>query len=307
MPLTHPFAASSWPARWRSSPRRCRPPPPYRPPPWRPRRRPPPASTATTTTRPTRACARAPSSSSRRCSTAPATSTPRSPTPRRSPPATSPCRPTSTSSSRPPSRPTAPPRRAASPALVNAQVGVLNEAYAGRTGAQSSAATPFRFSLVGIDFSYNDAWYGVTPGRVEKQMKAATRVGGKDTLNVWTANIGDDLLGWATFPAKKAEQQRRRRHPRRVDARRHGRQVRARRHPAPRGRSLAGALPHVPGRLQRARATRSPTPRPRPARSSTARSVPTPARRPVSTRSTTTWTTRRTPACTSSPPARPPA
>ena len=34
-------------------------------------------------------------------------------------------------------------------------------------------------------------------------MKAATRVGGKETLNVWTADIGDGLLGWATFPAKK--------------------------------------------------------------------------------------------------------
>ncbi|MDT0187236.1 zinc metalloprotease [Microbacterium sp. ARD31] len=87
--------------------------------------------------------------------------------------------------------------------LVNAQVDVLNEAYAGRTGTQSSAATPFRFALQRIDFSYNDAWYGVVPGNVEKQMKAATRVGGKDTLNVWTANIGDDLLGWATFPTRK--------------------------------------------------------------------------------------------------------
>lgn len=87
--------------------------------------------------------------------------------------------------------------------LVNAQVDVLNEAYAGRTGTQSSAATPFRFALQRIDFSYNDAWYGVVPGNVEKEMKAATRVGGKDTLNVWTANIGDDLLGWATFPTRK--------------------------------------------------------------------------------------------------------
>ncbi len=87
--------------------------------------------------------------------------------------------------------------------LVNAQVDVLNEAYAGRTGTQSSATTPFRFALQGIDFSYSDAWYGVVPGNVEKQMKAATRVGGKDTLNVWTANIGDDLLGWATFPTRR--------------------------------------------------------------------------------------------------------
>ena len=87
--------------------------------------------------------------------------------------------------------------------LVNAQVDVLNEAYAGRTGTTASAATPFQFDLVEIRFAYNDAWYGVTPGSVEKQMKAATRVGGKDTLNVWTANIGDGLLGWATFPAKR--------------------------------------------------------------------------------------------------------
>lgn len=89
--------------------------------------------------------------------------------------------------------------------LVNAQVDVLNEAYAGRTGTQSSAASPFRFALQGIDFSYNDAWYGVVPGAVEREMKAATRVGGKNTLNIWTADIGDDLLGWATFPKRKLD------------------------------------------------------------------------------------------------------
>lgn len=87
--------------------------------------------------------------------------------------------------------------------LVNSQVSVLNEAYAGRTGAQSSVATAFTFSLVKIDFAYNDAWSTVTPGPVEKEMKAATRVGGKNALNVWTAGIGDNLLGWATFPTRK--------------------------------------------------------------------------------------------------------
>lgn len=84
--------------------------------------------------------------------------------------------------------------------LVDNQVAVLNEAYAGRTGKTASAATPFTFELRSIDFSYNDAWYGVVPGKVEKEMKAATRIGGKESLNVWTANIGQDLLGWATFP-----------------------------------------------------------------------------------------------------------
>ena len=87
--------------------------------------------------------------------------------------------------------------------LVQSQVAVLNEAYAGRTGSQSSAATPFSFDLVDVDFFENTTWSTVTPGPVEKEMKAATRVGGKNTLNVWTADIGDDLLGWATFPTKK--------------------------------------------------------------------------------------------------------
>ena len=88
--------------------------------------------------------------------------------------------------------------------LVTSQMATLNEAYTGRaTAGQTSATTPFAFNLAGVDFSYNDAWYGVVPGPVETQMKAATRVGGKNTLNVWTADIGDDLLGWATFPTKK--------------------------------------------------------------------------------------------------------
>ena len=87
--------------------------------------------------------------------------------------------------------------------LATDQLAVLNEAYDGRTGAESSAGTPFDFTLAGFTYPVNDAWYTVTPGGVERQMKAATREGGKETLNIWTADIGDDLLGWATFPTKK--------------------------------------------------------------------------------------------------------
>ena len=36
----------------------------------------------------------------------------------------------------------------------------------------------------------------------EAEAKAALRVGGADTLNIYAANIGEDLLGWATFPQK---------------------------------------------------------------------------------------------------------
>ncbi len=87
--------------------------------------------------------------------------------------------------------------------MVTNQVAVLNEAYAGRGGETPSVATPFSYSLLSVDISYNDAWYAVVPGAVEKEMKAATRKGGTNALNVWTANIGDDLLGWATFPTKR--------------------------------------------------------------------------------------------------------
>ena len=113
-------------------------------------------------------------------------------------------RPTSTSCSRPPRPPTgsAPPRTA-SPRWSSRRSPSSTRRTPAATGTESSAATPFQFDLVDIDFSYNDAWYAVVPGAVEKEMKAATRVGGKNTLNVWTANIGDDLLGWATFPTKK--------------------------------------------------------------------------------------------------------
>ena len=84
--------------------------------------------------------------------------------------------------------------------LVTSQMAVLNEAYAGRTGSTASAPTPFSFALQDIRFVYNDTWYNLVQGKDEKALKASTRVGGNETLNVWTANLGDDLLGWATFP-----------------------------------------------------------------------------------------------------------
>ena len=41
----------------------------------------------------------------------------------------------------------------------------------------------------------------------ERQAKAALRQGGSSTLNIYSANIGDDLLGWATFPQNYHDQQ----------------------------------------------------------------------------------------------------
>ena len=88
--------------------------------------------------------------------------------------------------------------------MINAQIAVLNQAYAGATGG---AATPFKFVLGSVDRPTNATWYTMTPGSTaEKQAKAALRVGGANVLNLYSANIGGGLLGWATFPSdyKKA-------------------------------------------------------------------------------------------------------
>lgn len=83
-------------------------------------------------------------------------------------------------------------------AMIAAQMDVMNAAYGGQTGAMVD--TPFRFDLTKTNYVVNSAWYGVTPGKTEKAMKAALHEGDSTTLNVYVANIGDDLLGWAYFP-----------------------------------------------------------------------------------------------------------
>ncbi|MQA26713.1 MAG: zinc metalloprotease [Micromonosporaceae bacterium] len=85
--------------------------------------------------------------------------------------------------------------------MINAQMDVLNDAFAGQTGG---ADTGFRFDLVKVTRTVNPTWYTVTPSsRVERQMKSALREGGAETLNVYVAGIGGGLLGWAYFPKQK--------------------------------------------------------------------------------------------------------
>lgn len=89
-------------------------------------------------------------------------------------------------------------RGALSSSEINAQISVLNNAY---------AASDFTFRLVSVDTTDNAAWYnGLTyGGSAERDMKNSLREGGKDALNVYTADLGDDLLGWATFPKSNAD------------------------------------------------------------------------------------------------------
>ncbi|MGG5260901.1 zinc metalloprotease [Phycicoccus avicenniae] len=83
--------------------------------------------------------------------------------------------------------------------LIAAQMKVLNDSYSGATAADA-ANTPFRFQLASTTWTTNPAWYTVEPGKNERDMKKALYQGDSRTLNVYAANIGGGLLGWAYFP-----------------------------------------------------------------------------------------------------------
>lgn len=77
-------------------------------------------------------------------------------------------------------------------AMIADQIAVLNAAY---------ASSGFSFNLVSIDRKKNPTWYTMNSGSgAEKQAKAALRKGDAGDLNIYTANLGGGLLGWATFP-----------------------------------------------------------------------------------------------------------
>ena len=71
--------------------------------------------------------------------------------------------------------------------MIDDQIDVLNDAYQG---------TGISFTLASVDRTNNKKWFGVTPGsRNERKMKAALAVDPTTTLNMYTAGLGQNLLG----------------------------------------------------------------------------------------------------------------
>ena len=87
---------------------------------------------------------------------------------------------------------------------LDAQIIVLNDAYAGKGPGGTGANTAYRFVIAGVTRTVNNSWFAAGPGTAaEAQMKSALRVGGPGDLNFYTNN-GGGYLGWATFPTSYA-------------------------------------------------------------------------------------------------------
>ncbi|WP_460369356.1 zinc metalloprotease, partial [Actinocorallia lasiicapitis] len=81
-------------------------------------------------------------------------------------------------------------------AAVARQMNALNAAY---SGANGGADTGVRFVLRAVDRVDNSAWFN-DPGDYEPVFKERLHRGGPDVLNLYTAAVGQDVLGFSTFP-----------------------------------------------------------------------------------------------------------
>ncbi|CCA68069.1 related to metalloprotease MEP1 [Serendipita indica DSM 11827] len=76
---------------------------------------------------------------------------------------------------------------------VQRSISYLNSHYSG-TGIQ------FTLTRITRTRNYNWYYYANDGNAYQTAMKNALRQGGRDTLNVYTVNFGDDTLGYATWP-----------------------------------------------------------------------------------------------------------
>lgn len=75
---------------------------------------------------------------------------------------------------------------------LNKQLAVLSEGY---------ASHGITFETASVNRVDNADWFGDPEGN-EAEMKSALHTGGPTDLNLYTADLGDSLLGWATFPSE---------------------------------------------------------------------------------------------------------
>ena len=91
---------------------------------------------------------------------------------------------------------------------IEAQIKVLNDAFAGISPVGHGTPTPFRFEFAGVEEKRNDTWFNMsyeeTPTAIEREVKKLNK-GGKTTLNIYTANLFSKPFGWARWPWKYAD------------------------------------------------------------------------------------------------------
>jgi hypothetical protein len=76
---------------------------------------------------------------------------------------------------------------------IAAQINVLNAAY---------ASSGYTFDLYKTTYTDNSTWFnGCHRSNVESSMKTALHAGTAQTLNLYSCNLGQGLLGYATFPS----------------------------------------------------------------------------------------------------------
>lgn len=79
---------------------------------------------------------------------------------------------------------------------IRDQIQVLNDAF---------REWGWQFRLREVTRTTNSTWFNMNYGSgAETNAKASLRRGGKNALNIWSANPGQGLLGWATFPDEYA-------------------------------------------------------------------------------------------------------
>jgi hypothetical protein len=81
-------------------------------------------------------------------------------------------------------------------ATVDQQVQTLNAAYGGNTGG---ADTGVSFRLTRVDYADDAQWFQ-RPHDFQQQMIGSLATGGPGTLNLFTAGVGSEVLGFSSFP-----------------------------------------------------------------------------------------------------------